>query len=47
MATFTLSIPKELKEEMDNFSEVKFPEYVRKQFEKKITELKRIERQRK
>ena len=39
MATFTVSIPKELKEEMDKFPEVNLAEYLKKRFQVRLQEL--------
>jgi len=43
MATFTVSIPKELKEEMNQFPEVNLAEYLKKRFESKLNEFKKFE----
>ncbi|MFT4343335.1 MAG: hypothetical protein ACMXYE_01160 [Candidatus Woesearchaeota archaeon] len=43
MATFTVSIPKELKREIDNFQEIHLAEYLKKRFEIKIQELKKFD----
>jgi hypothetical protein len=39
MATFTVSIPKELKEEIDKFPEVNLAEYLKKKFQLRLKEL--------
>lgn len=43
MATFTVSIPKELKEEIDKYPEVNLAEYLKKRFEITIKELKKFQ----
>ncbi|MDP2749251.1 MAG: hypothetical protein Q8O89_00280 [Nanoarchaeota archaeon] len=43
MATFTVSIPEDLKKEMDKRPEVNLAEYLKKRFELKVSELKRFE----
>ena len=43
MATFTVSIPNELKEAISQYSEVNWSEYLKKRFEKRIEELKKFE----
>ncbi len=44
MATFTVSIPEDLKKKLDAHSEVNWPEYVKQRFEVKIEEFKKFER---
>ena len=43
MATFTVSIPQELKEQVDKYLEVNFAEYLKKRFLVRIKELKKFE----
>ncbi|MBI2549108.1 hypothetical protein HYW21_07200 [Candidatus Woesearchaeota archaeon] len=43
MATFTVSIPKELKEEIDKFPEINLAEYLKKRFQLRIHELLKFE----
>lgn len=43
MATFTVSIPKELKKKIDEHPEINLAEYLRIKFEKRLEELKRFE----
>lgn len=44
MATFTVSIPEELKKKIDEHPEIKWAEYLKKRFEIRINELKRFEK---
>lgn len=44
MTTFTVSIPKELKEEIDKYPEVQLSEYLKKKFKERLQELYRFER---
>ena len=44
MTTFTISIPKELKEQMDKYPEVNLAEYLKKQFKLRLAELIKFER---
>ena len=39
MATFTVSIPKELKEGMDDYPEVNLAEYLKRKFQVRLKEL--------
>ncbi|MFH1365554.1 MAG: hypothetical protein ABIH28_03150 [archaeon] len=43
MATFTISIPEELKKKLDEHPEINWPEYLKKRFEERIKELKKFE----
>ncbi len=43
MATFTVSIPKELKEEMDQYPEINLAEYLKKKFSLRLKELSKFE----
>jgi hypothetical protein len=43
MATFTVSIPKELKKEIDKFPEVNLAEYLKKKFQLRLKELIKFE----
>lgn len=43
MATFTVSIPKELKKKLDSNPEINWAEYIKKKFELKLKELKKFE----
>jgi len=43
MATFTISIPKELKQEMDKYKEINWVEFIKKVFETKLMELKKFD----
>lgn len=43
MATFTVSIPEDLKKRMDAHPEINWPEYLKGKFELKIKELKKFE----
>mgnify|MGYP001582266871 FL=1 len=43
MATFTISIPEELKKKMDRHLEINWAEYLKKRFEQRIRELSRFE----
>ncbi|MBU0979489.1 MAG: hypothetical protein KJ709_01670 [Nanoarchaeota archaeon] len=43
MATFTVSIPKELKREIDRFPEINIAEYLKKRFQLKVKELRRFQ----
>ena len=47
MKTFTVSIPKELKQKLDAHPEINWAEYLKKRFELKIKELKTLKNQRK
>lgn len=42
MKTFTVSIPEELKKEMDKYPEVNLAEYLKNRFKIKIKELKKL-----
>ena len=44
MATFTISIPIELKKKIDIHSEVNWPEYIKQRFELRVKELKKFEK---
>jgi hypothetical protein len=39
MATFTVSIPKELKEAIDQYPEINLSEYLKKKFQLRLKEL--------
>jgi hypothetical protein len=43
MATFTVSIPEELKKKMDEHPDINMAEYLKKKFEERIRELKKFE----
>lgn len=43
MATFTISIPEELKEKIEKHPEINWAEYLKGRFQKRIIELKRFE----
>jgi hypothetical protein len=43
MATFTVSIPEDLKKKMDEHPEINWAEYIKKRFEVRIKELKKFE----
>lgn len=43
MATFTVSIPVELKKRTEAHSEINWAEYLKKRFEARLSELKRFE----
>ena len=43
MATFTVSIPEDLKKKLDEHSEINWAEYLKKRFEKRIKELQKFE----
>ncbi len=43
MATFTVSIPEELKKRMDEYPEVNWSEYIKKRFEVRVKQLEKFE----
>ncbi|MEK6889162.1 MAG: hypothetical protein AABW80_03585 [Nanoarchaeota archaeon] len=43
MATFTISIPEELKKMIDEHPEINWAEYIKKRFQERIIELKKFE----
>ena len=43
MATFTVSIPEELKKRIDEHPEINWAEYLKKRFEQRIKELIKFE----
>jgi hypothetical protein len=43
MATFTVSVPEELKKEMNKHSEINWAEYLKQKFEIRLKELKKFE----
>lgn len=43
MATFTVSIPEDLKKKIDENPEVNWAEYLKKKFEQRIIELSKFE----
>jgi len=43
MANLTVSIPRELKKEIDKYPEINLAEYLKKQFKARLKELKRFE----
>jgi len=43
MATFTVSIPEELKKKIEEYPEINWAEYLKKRFEIRIKELKKFE----
>ena len=44
MATFTVSIPIELKEQIDKYPEVNLAEYLKKKFQLRLAELIKFEK---
>jgi len=46
MATFTVSVPDDLKKEMDQHPEINWPEYLKKRFEIWLQELDKFEQAR-
>lgn len=44
MATFTVSIPEELKKEIDKHPEINWPEYLKKKFMERIIEFQKFEK---
>ena len=43
MATFTISIPEELKKKIDKYPEINWAEYLKKMFEIRVRELIKFE----
>ena len=43
MATFTVSIPEELKKKLDEYPEINWAEYLKKRFELRLKELNKFE----
>lgn len=43
MATFTVSIPKELKKKIEEHPQVNWPEYLKKRFEIKLKQLNKFQ----
>ena len=43
MATFTVSIPKELKERLDKHPHINWPEYLKQRLEVRLKEIERFE----
>lgn len=43
MATFTVSIPEDLKKKIDEHQEINWSEYIKQRFEKRIVEFKKFE----
>ena len=43
MASFTVSIPDELKKELDKHPEINWPEYLKERFEIKVRQLRKFE----
>jgi len=43
MATFTVSLPEELKKETDNYPEINWAEYLKKKFDERIKELEKFQ----
>ena len=43
MATFTVSIPEDLKKRMDEHPEINWAEYIKQRFEVRIQEFKKFE----
>ena len=43
MATFTISIPEDLKKKIDEHPEINWAEYLKKRFEQRIRELNKFE----
>jgi len=44
MTTFTVSIPKELKEQIDRYPEINLAEYLKKRFQFRLNELIKFEK---
>ncbi|MBU2634126.1 MAG: hypothetical protein KJ674_02690 [Nanoarchaeota archaeon] len=44
MATFTISIPEKLKEEIDKYPDINWSEYIKKRFKIRINELIKFEK---
>ena len=44
MATFTISIPEELKKKIDEHPEINWAEYLKKRFEIRVKELNKFEK---
>ena len=44
MATFTISVPEELKKKLEQHSELNWAEYLRRKFEMKLEELELLEK---
>ena len=42
MATFTVSIPEDLKKKMDEHPEINWPEYIKQRFEVRLKELRKF-----
>ena len=43
MATFTMSMPEELKKKIDEYPEINWAEYLKKRFEQRMKELSKFE----
>jgi len=43
MGTFTVSIPKELKDELDKYPEINWAEYLKKRFKVRLKEFQKFE----
>jgi predicted GIY-YIG superfamily endonuclease len=43
MATFTISLPEDVKKRMDEHPEINWPEYIKQRFEVRLKEFKRFE----
>jgi hypothetical protein len=43
MATFTISIPKELKDRIDKYPEINLAEYLKRRFQIRLKELEKFE----
>lgn len=43
MATFTVSIPEDLKKRIDEYPEINWVEYLKKKFETRVKELQKFE----
>lgn len=43
MTTFTVSIPKELKDEIDNYPEINLAEYLKRRFQVRLKEFIKFE----
>ena len=43
MATFTVSIPEELKKRIEEHTEINWAEYLKKRFDEKMKELRKFE----
>jgi len=44
MATFTVSIPEDLKKKLKEYPEINWPEYIKKRFEERVKEFKKFQK---